>query len=204
MIRAWLCCLLASLCVPVIAAGQSSPAEPAATVRVNTNLVVVDVVVTDAHHNPVHNLTAADFTPLEDGHTQTIQTFEEHTAGETAKLPQLPPLPKLEPGVFTNYSPVPAADPLSIVLLDRLNTPFQDQPYSSDQLFESSTWCTPSDAMEFQGPIALNRPLVGAQDGSVRPRIAQRLLCEESMVHPRRLASPVTVSAESVARPWSA
>ncbi len=22
--------------------------------------------------------------------------------------------------------------------------------------FESSTWCTPSDAMEFQGPIALN------------------------------------------------
>jgi VWFA-related protein len=136
MIRAWLCCLLASLCVPVIAAGQSSPAEPAGTVRVNTNLVVVDVVVTDAHHNPVHNLTAADFTPLEDGHTQTIQTFEEHTAGETAKLPQLPPLPKLEPGVFTNYSPVPAADPLSIVLLDRLNTPFQDQPYSSDQLLE--------------------------------------------------------------------
>jgi len=70
--------------------------------------------------------------------------------------------------------------------------------------FESSTWCTPSDAMEFQGPIALNRPLVGAQDGSVRPCIARRLLCEESMVHPRRLASPVTVSAESVARPWSA
>jgi hypothetical protein len=35
--------------------------------------------------------------------------------------------------------------------------------------FESSTWCTPSDAMEFQEPIALNRGLVGALDGSVRP-----------------------------------
>jgi hypothetical protein len=38
--------------------------------------------------------------------------------------------------------------------------------------------------MEFQEPIALNRPLVGAQDGSVRPCIARRLLCAESMAHP--------------------
>jgi hypothetical protein len=28
--------------------------------------------------------------------------------------------------------------------------------------------------MEFRGSIALNRPLVGSLDGSVRPRIAQR------------------------------
>src|SRR6266481_290570 len=54
--------------------------------------------------------------------------------------------------------------------------------------FESSTWCTPSDAMEFQGSIALNRPLVGALDDSVRPCIARRLLCAESMVRPRRPA----------------
>jgi hypothetical protein len=43
--------------------------------------------------------------------------------------------------------------------------------------FESSTWCTPSDVMEFQAPIALNRPLVGSLDGCVRPDIARRLLC---------------------------
>ena len=42
--------------------------------------------------------------------------------------------------------------------------------------FESSTWCTPSDVMEFQEPIALNRPLVGSLDGCVRPYIARRLL----------------------------
>src|SRR5229473_714106 len=59
---------------------------------------------------------------------------------------------------------------------------------------ESSTWCTPSDAMEFQELIALNRPLVGALDGSVRPCIARRLLCAESMVRPRKPASPATVS----------
>ena len=42
--------------------------------------------------------------------------------------------------------------------------------------FESSTWCTPSDVMEFQEPIALNRPLVGSPDDFVRPCIARRLL----------------------------
>src|SRR6267143_2307177 len=43
--------------------------------------------------------------------------------------------------------------------------------------FESSTWRTPSDVMEFQEPIALNRPLVGSLDDCVRPCSARRLLC---------------------------
>src|SRR6266699_70358 len=59
--------------------------------------------------------------------------------------------------------------------------------------FKCSTWCTPSDAMEFQELMALNRPLVGALDGSVRPCIARRLLCAESMVRPRKPAPPATV-----------
>jgi hypothetical protein len=78
------------------------------------------------------------------------------------------------------------------------------QRWQVELFFESSTWCTPSNAMEFQELIALNRPLVGALDGSVRPCIARRLLCAESMVRSRRLASPATVSAESAARQWSA
>jgi hypothetical protein len=48
--------------------------------------------------------------------------------------------------------------------------------------FDSSTWCTPSDAMEFQELIALNRPLMGALGDSVPACIARRLLCAESMV----------------------
>src|SRR6266436_1454689 len=43
--------------------------------------------------------------------------------------------------------------------------------------FESSTWRTPSDVMEFQEPIALNRPLVGSLDDCVRPCSARRLFC---------------------------
>src|ERR1039458_7149985 len=65
--------------------------------------------------------------------------------------------------------------------------------------FESSTWCTPLDVMEFQGSIALNRPLVGSLDGSVPPRIARRPLCAESRARLHKPASPATVSTESTA-----
>jgi hypothetical protein len=50
------------------------------------------------------------------------------------------------------------------------------QRWQGELFFESSTWCTPSDVMEFQEPIALNRPLVGSPDDFVRPCIARRLL----------------------------
>lgn len=48
--------------------------------------------------------------------------------------------------------------------------------WQMELFFETSTWCTPSDVMEFQEPIALNRPLVGSLDGCVRPCIARRLV----------------------------
>src|SRR5207245_777933 len=70
--------------------------------------------------------------------------------------------------------------------------------------FESSTWCTPLDVMEFRGSIGLNRPLVGSRDASVRPHIDRRPLCAESMVRPHRSASPATLSSESAAKQWSA
>jgi len=49
--------------------------------------------------------------------------------------------------------------------------------WAVELFFESSTWCTPSDVMEFQEPIVLNRPLVGSLDDCVRPCSARRLLC---------------------------
>ena len=70
--------------------------------------------------------------------------------------------------------------------------------------FDNSTWCTPLNVMIFQGPIALNRLLVGSLDGSVRPHIARRPLCIEPRVRPHRPAPLATVSAESAARRWSA
>jgi hypothetical protein len=70
--------------------------------------------------------------------------------------------------------------------------------------FESSTWCTPSDVMKFQGSIGSNRPWAGSLVDSVRPNIARRPLCAESRVRPRRAASPAAVFAELAAAQLSA
>jgi VWFA-related protein len=96
-----------------------------------TKLVIVDVVVTDNKQNPVHNLTASDFTVLENNVPEHIKSFEEHTTASSAK-PE-PPL-VLPPGNFTNYTSVPANAPLNILLLDTLNTPNDAQIYVRNQL----------------------------------------------------------------------
>lgn len=106
--------------------------EPEPSFRTQTNLVLVDVVVTDGHNQPVNHLAAQNFTVLENGKPQTIKTFEEHlplTAPAT-------PAPKLAPGVFTNRSAVADGGPLSVIVLDKINTPAKDQPYLNDQLVQ--------------------------------------------------------------------
>ncbi len=125
MIRIFIRFLLSVLIsVPFYAAAQSTPADPETTIRTTADLVVVDVTVSDAQQNPVHHLGATDFTVLEDGRPQAIKVFEEHAA--SAPAPMLP-IPKLDPGTFTNYSPVPANSAIDILLFDKLNTPVNAQ-----------------------------------------------------------------------------
>jgi hypothetical protein len=69
--------------------------------------------------------------------------------------------------------------------------------------FEISTWCTPSDAMGFQGVTERTGPLVGSMDGFGRPHIARRPQCAESRGRPRTPVWPPRVSIESTARRWS-
>ena len=102
--------------------------SPSLTAR--AQLVIVDVVVTDNKQNPVHNLTALDFSVFENSAPERIKTFEEHSAN-TAKAE--PPL-NLPPGTFTNYTTVPANAALNILLLDTLNTPLTDQTYVHNQI----------------------------------------------------------------------
>ena len=104
------------------------------TIQANTNLVVVDVEVTDAHDNAVHKLSKSDFGVLESGHPQTIKSFEEHSSLE-APAP-LPVLPKLPPGTFTNVTNAPASGALDVVLLDALNTPMTAQARVRDQMLK--------------------------------------------------------------------
>jgi VWFA-related protein len=115
------------------AIGQMTPAS-VPTLRANTRLVVVDVVVQDGKGNPLHGVAKSELVLKEDGAVQTVAGFEEHSGVGTAV--QLAPMPKLEKGSFTNYQPAPVSGAVNILLLDALNTPMKDQSYVRDQMLK--------------------------------------------------------------------
>ena len=130
-----------SATVPPLASVTVPNAPAAATIRVNARLVQFDVVVTDGQGRPVKNLTAADFTVLQDGKPQTIRAFEFHTpaatpAAEPATTAAKPAAATPPQNTFTN---IPAKAPQSswtVVLFDLLNTGVSDQAYARKQLLQ--------------------------------------------------------------------
>jgi VWFA-related protein len=112
----------------------SASSEGVTTLHTHTNLVVVDVVVTDSKHNPIHGLKGSDFTLFENNKPQQIRNFEEHST--TLDAEKFVPAPKLPPGLFTNQAPAPAGGPVNVLLLDYLNTPLAVQPYARKQLLD--------------------------------------------------------------------
>jgi len=130
--------LLASIvlvpCFSTFAAAQSAAPEPATTIHATSDMVIVDVTVTDKQQSAVHGLTADDFKIYEDGHLQTVKNFEEHRS--PAAPPPITPMPRLEEGTYTNFTPAPATGPLTILLLDTLNTPTVDQITVRNQLLK--------------------------------------------------------------------
>ena len=116
--RALAICGLASLLL-----GQ----EP--VIRVNTRLIQVNVVVHDKN-GPVADLTKNDFTILDKGAPQRIAVFNVYkTAVAAAPARQLPT------GLFTNRLDLRPDHPSSVtvLLLDVMNTAFDDQTYVRDQ-----------------------------------------------------------------------
>lgn len=111
--------------------GRPQVSSQVATINAYSNLVVIDVVVSDSKHNPIRGLKASDFTLLENGKPQTIRNFAEHSA---SSAPEQIVAPKLPPGLFTNQSPVPANGPVNVLLLDYLNTPLASQARALHQL----------------------------------------------------------------------
>ena len=109
------------------AAQQTSTEVPAPTIRVTTHLVLVDAVVTDKQGNPIAGLRPEDFVVEENGKAQKIATFAgpvQSTAGP-ASLP---------PGIYSNRSQYRSTGPVTVMLLDAINTPFSDQAYARRQM----------------------------------------------------------------------
>jgi VWFA-related protein len=103
-----------------------TPQAPVTTLRANSRLVVVDVVVTDKDGNIVKGLPKSEFNIVEDGKPQAITGFEEHTVANTTRVP-LAPAPKPQPGKFSNAVAQSGELPVNILLIDDLNSAWENK-----------------------------------------------------------------------------
>jgi len=113
--------------MPGLAVGQT-PVSPSAsqapkppTLVVTTRLLVLDVVVTDKQGRPVTDLTKDQFTITEDKVPQRVRSFEQ--PGEHM----------LPPGDLVHSTadiPKIGRAPVDVLVLDELNTPFEDNAFS--------------------------------------------------------------------------
>jgi VWFA-related protein len=91
-------------------------------VRVTTRLVVLDVVATGKDGKPITDLKAEDFTVEDSGKKQKIAIFDLQQA------PAQPVRQSLPANVFSNRPEFTMpSGPVTVLLIDGLNTPFADQ-----------------------------------------------------------------------------
>jgi VWFA-related protein len=91
-------------------------------------MVLLDVVVTDKQGKAVSGLRPEDFVVEENGKVQKISSLTT-LAGKAASAPQLPP------GVYSNKPEYRSTGgPITVMLLDAMNTPFTNQGYARRQM----------------------------------------------------------------------
>ncbi len=110
-------------------------ATPTLTIRTGTQVVALDVVVTDNAGKLVKGLQQSDFSVTEDGKPQRVKFFKEFSQGQIeAGAPAPPARDRLPPNVFSNYALPPENEAVTVVMLDLLNTSIQDQMRAQDEL----------------------------------------------------------------------
>ena len=103
-------------------------ATPTLTIRTGTQVVALDVVVTDNAGKLVKGLQQSDFSVTEDGKPQRVKFFQEFTQGQMeAAAPALPARDPLPPNVFSNYALPPENESVPVSMLDLLNPSIMDQ-----------------------------------------------------------------------------
>jgi VWFA-related protein len=124
--------LAAAIWLRPLKAQQSTSEIPAPTIRVNTRLVLVDVVVTDKKGQAIKDLKPEDFVLEESGKKQKIATFT--TPAQTARSAAPASLP---PGIYSNEPEYRfPGGPITVFVLDAANTPFHDQSYGRLQMLK--------------------------------------------------------------------
>jgi VWFA-related protein len=130
----FLCFSLAVISSPLPAQSPQEPEQvPGLSIRVSSRLVLVDVVVTDKHGQPVLGLKPTDFTVIEKGKPQKISVFTPPNQQGTQ-----PPARTLAPGVYSNRPEyrAPGGRPPTVILLDAANTPLAEQTNARAQMLK--------------------------------------------------------------------
>jgi len=143
-LAAWLCALLLAAPASAQAPAQAPPPakqEPP-VLRVTTHLVQVSVIVQDKKGEPVAGLTKDDFSILDRGQPQTISTFSVESI-HPLPPPAEPPPPNLFSNRFEQKGGAPAS--VTVILLDALNTKFEDMAYARQQIIKFLGQLQPQD-----------------------------------------------------------
>jgi VWFA-related protein len=159
------------------------------TFRAGTHLVQVDVVVRDKN-GPVAGLQKSDFTILDEGKPQLITTFSV-TAGSGALAAPAVPLP---PGAVSNQrnrrgEPLTSA---TILLIDRLNTPVNDQVYANRKILQ---FLQQRGARDRLGIYVLGNSIRVIQELTEDPDRLDRVVKTLKPETARRLSADVTVDS---------
>ena len=122
---------------PAMAQSIAAHESTDTVIHTSANLVLVDVVVT-SKGKAVHNLDRSQFHVFEDGHEQTIASFDEH---DGSAAPAATPRPAMIPAslpahTYSNFSADQVANASNVLLLDELNTPQQNREFMRQQMIE--------------------------------------------------------------------
>jgi VWFA-related protein len=132
---------------PAPASASDSALGAATTVlHAHANLVLVDVVVTE-RDNAVHGLDRSRFHVFEDGREQTIVSFDEHRPNDKPAAGVAGMQAALPPHTYSNAQLYPDAGAFSVLLLDGLNTPLENQGDVRRQVVEYLSKAPPSTSM---------------------------------------------------------
>ncbi len=123
--------LSCALGFPAVQAARAQQPAPATAqdatgmqpLRLSTRIVLLDMSVTDKKGNPVNNLTRDDFTIFEDKVPQVTRSFEPPSAHV---------MPKSDKAIVNSAADLPKIGnaPVTILVLDELNTAFTDEAYA--------------------------------------------------------------------------
>lgn len=128
-------CVVPALILAAMAA-KTAPAQEqggnasTATLRVNSRVVLTDVVVTDKDDHPVHGLKESDFQIFDNGRAEKLNAFEEHSGAPAANLEEA----SLPTGTHTNSLLLHAPPVINVLLIDTTGMEIVDQMLLAKEL----------------------------------------------------------------------